>query len=69
MNNSTGRSIELKLGFLPEGSYETEIWADTKKSDTEPKDLKKDFRLIKSGDLMKVTLAKNGGFVAVLKRK
>jgi alpha-glucosidase len=69
MNNSVGKSIELKTGFLSAGTYEAEIWADTKNSDNEPKELKKANISIKSGETMKVTMAKNGGFVAVIKRK
>jgi alpha-glucosidase len=69
MNNSTGKSIELKLDFLPAGNYEAEIWADTKNSDKEPMEIKKSTKSVKSGDEIKVTMAKNGGFVALLKRK
>jgi alpha-glucosidase len=68
LNNRTGRSIELKLDFLPSGNYEAETWADTKLSDKEPKDIKKSLVPVKSGSL-KVTMAGNGGFVAVIKRK
>lgn len=69
MNNSVGKSIELNFGFLPVGNYEAETWADTKNSDKEPKELKKSIVLIKSPGTIKVTMAKNGGFVAVIKRK
>jgi alpha-glucosidase len=68
MNNSIGKSVDLTLNFLPAGTYEAETWADTKKSDAEPKDLKKDSRALKSGEILKVTMAKNGGFVAVIKK-
>jgi len=69
MNNSVGKTIDLKLDFLPDGDYVSEIWADTKNSDKDPKELKKAIQSIKSGGIMKVTLSKNGGFVAVIKRK
>ncbi|MEI8226423.1 MAG: glycoside hydrolase family 97 protein [Bacteroidota bacterium] len=69
MNNSTEKSIELKLDFLPAGNYEAEIWADTKNSDIDPKELKKVKQTTKSGDIIKVTMAKNGGFVALIIRK
>jgi alpha-glucosidase len=69
MNNSIGKSIELKLGFLYGGTYTAETWADTKNSDKEPRELKKTIISVKSGETMKVTMAKNGGFVAVIKRK
>jgi len=69
MNNSTGKTIELNASFLPAGNYEAETWADAKNSDKEPKDLKKAALSVKSGGTMKVTMARNGGFVAVIKRK
>ncbi len=69
MNNSISRSIELNLGFLPAGNFEAEIWADSRNSDKNPKELKKSSMLIKPGRTIKITMAKNGGFVAVLKKK
>jgi alpha-glucosidase len=69
MNNSIGKTVELNLAFLPEGNYETETWSDTKNSDNEPKELKKAILSIKSPGTLKVTMAKDGGFVAVIKRK
>src|SRR5664279_4323212 len=69
MNNSIGKTVELNMGFLPAGDYEARIWSDTKNSDKEPKELKKDALSIKSPGTFNVTMAKDGGFVAVLKRK
>jgi alpha-glucosidase len=69
MNNSVGKTVELNLGFLPAGNYDTETWSDTKNSDMEPKELKKDAHSVKSSGTFKVTMAKGGGFVAVFKRK
>lgn len=68
MNNSIGKSIDISLDFLPAGNYIMEMWADSKKSDKEPMDLKKSEKSIKSGDKIRITLAKNGGFVAVIKQ-
>jgi alpha-glucosidase len=68
MNNSIGKNVELSLSFLPAGTYEVTTWADTKNSDKEPKELRKATQVIKSGT-MKVTMAKNGGFVGVISRK
>jgi alpha-glucosidase len=68
MNNSIGKSIELNLDFLPAGNYQAEIWADTKNSDKEPKELKKEIIKIKAGTPLKITMSKNGGFVAVIKK-
>jgi len=69
MNNSIGRSVDVNLNFLPQGSYTIEMWADTKQSDKEPMELKKSEKSVKSGDTIKITMAKNGGFVAVFKSK
>jgi alpha-glucosidase len=69
MNNSIGKNIELNLSFVPAGSYEAETWSDTKNSDKEPKELKKTIMSFESPGTFKVSMAKDGGFVAVLKRK
>jgi alpha-glucosidase len=69
MNNSVGKTVELNLGFLPAGKYVAETWRDTKNSDKEPKELKKAILAIKSPGTLKVTMAKDGGFVGVIRRK
>jgi alpha-glucosidase len=69
MNNSKSKSIELKLNFLPAGNYEADTWSDTKNSDKDPKEIKTEKKSVKTGDVIKVTMAENGGFVAVLKKK
>lgn len=68
MNNSVARNIELKTGFLPEGNWEAEIWTDARNSDREPGAIKKSKLTVKAGDTMKVSMAINGGYVAVLKK-
>lgn len=68
MNNSVGKTVELNLGFLPAGKYVAETWRDTKNSDKEPKELKKAILAIKLPGTLKVTMAKDGGFVAIIKR-
>jgi len=69
LNNSIGKNIVMKLDFLPDGNYEATTWSDTRKSDKDPKELKKETKSIKSGDIIKVTMADNGGFVAVIKSR
>jgi len=69
MNNSIGKNIVLKLDFLPEGEYEAATWSDTRKSNRDPKDIKIDNKRVRSGEILKITLADNGGFVAVIKKK
>jgi alpha-glucosidase len=68
MNNSIGKTVELNLSFLPAGNYKAEIWTDTKNSDKEPKDIKKSTTSIKSPGTIKVRMANDGGFVAVIKK-
>jgi alpha-glucosidase len=69
MNNSFEKNVDLNLSFIPAGNYEAETWSDTKNSDKEPKELKKTIMSFESPGIFKVSMAKNGGFVAVLKRK
>jgi alpha-glucosidase len=68
MNNSIGKTLELKADFLPVGNYSGDTWSDTKNCDNEPKELKKSTITVKSGGTIKVIMAKNGGFVAVIKK-
>jgi alpha-glucosidase len=69
MNNSTAKTVELNLSVLPAGNYEAETWSDAKNSDKEPKELKKGIISVRSPGTFKVTMAKNGGFIAIIKRK
>jgi alpha-glucosidase len=69
MNNSIGKSVDINLDFLPAGSYTMEMWSDSKKSDKEPMELRKSEKSGKSGDKIKVTMAKNGGFVAIIRQR
>ncbi len=69
MNNSIGKNIVIKLDFLPEGEYEASTWADTRKSNRDPRDIKIDNKSVRSGEILKITLADNGGYVAVIKKK
>jgi alpha-glucosidase len=69
MNNSIGKSVDINLNFLPGGNYTLEMWADSKKSDKEPMELTKSDKSVKSGDKVRITLAKNGGFVGVIRPK
>ena len=68
MNNSTSKTVDLDMSFLTAGSFKMETWNDTKKSDKEPNDLKKSAAVLISPGTLKVTMAKNGGFVAIIDR-
>ena len=69
MNNSIGKTVELKLDFLLMESSEIEIWADSKDSDKDPKDLVKKKLTVKKGETIRITMAKNGGWVGYAKPK
>lgn len=69
MNNSISKTVVLNMSFLPSGNYEAESWSDTKNSDRNPKEIKKATLNFKSPGTLKVVMAKDGGFVAVIKIK
>jgi len=69
MNNSSGKTINLKLDFLSAGDYVIEFWADSKNSDKDPKELMKKMQDVKAGGIIKVTMAKDGGWVGIVKPK
>jgi len=69
MNNSIGKKISLALDFLPEGTYEMNVWADGKNANKDPKELQLKKQTVKKGDSLKIELANNGGFVSTIKRK
>lgn len=70
MNNSIGKVIELETDFLQkDGGYDIETWSDTMKSDTDPKEIKIAKKEIRPGEKIKVTMAKNGGFAGVIRKK
>ena len=69
MNNSVRKTVEIKLDFLPEGSYEMNSWMDSKKSDKEPMDIQLKKQTVRKGDIIRVALANDGGFVSTIKKK
>ncbi|RKD86175.1 glycoside hydrolase family 97 protein [Mangrovibacterium diazotrophicum] len=69
LNNSQAKEIVVKLDFIPKGTYEIEFWADSKKSDEIPTELVQKTQFVKSGDSINLKLAKNGGYVAIIKAK
>ena len=64
MNNSKVKEISLKMDFISAGEHTIEIWADAKDANKAPKNLKISTQKVKSGDLLKIKLANNGGWVA-----
>jgi len=68
LNNSTSKKRELILDFLSQGNYEMSCWADAKESDNDPKRLQIGKLTLQSGDTIKVSMARNGGFAAVIRK-
>jgi alpha-glucosidase len=64
MNNSKEKEITIKLDFIPAGEHAIEIWADAKDANKAPANIKVSSLKVKSGDLLKIKLANNGGWVA-----
>jgi alpha-glucosidase len=69
MNNSVGKKISFTLDFLPEGTYEMNVWTDGKNANKDPKELQLKKQTVKKGDSIKIALANNGGFVATIKKQ
>lgn len=68
MNNSKPKTVQLKTDFLPEGTYEAEIWADGKNAGKIPTEIKKSVIKVKSGSVIEVRMVENGGFAARLRK-
>ena len=64
MNNSKEKEITIKLDFISAGEHSIDTWADAKDANKEPKNLKISTQKVKSGDVIKIKMANNGGWVA-----
>jgi alpha-glucosidase len=70
MNNSAGKTVEIRTDFLSEGEIcEIEMWSDSKKSNTDPKLITKSIKTIKKGEIIKIKMADNGGFAGLIRLK
>lgn len=68
LNNSTARTIELKLDFLGDGTYQAEIYTDASDTDKNANNLKKEVRTVSRKDIIKLPLAVDGGSVVRLQK-
>ena len=57
-------TLALPLSFLGSGQYTAKIWRDAPNSEAEPNHLLTETFTVSSGDLLKVRMALDGGFVA-----
>ena len=60
---------DLKFDFLGEGEWEMLYYKDGVNAGKNAKDYVKDRCIVDSGSTMTVEIARNGGFVAIFKRK
>jgi alpha-glucosidase len=69
MNDTIAKKVTLPATFLGAGNWELEVWSDTGNSGKEPMEIKKSILKIKENDKITVTMAKNGGWVAVARKR
>lgn len=63
------RTLELELSFLETGNYEVQIMQDGPNANKHAEDYQVVRTTVKSGDKLKATMAKGGGWTAILKKK
>ena len=64
MGAKQARELALPLTFLGSGSYTAKVWKDAPNSEAEPNELLTEAFTASSGDMLKVRMALDGGFVA-----
>ena len=69
LNNQQERTIEIPFGFLGEGAFEMTRWADAENANDEPSALAKETESVDKTSVVKIPLARNGGFAATIKFK
>ncbi len=67
MNNSKGKEVSIKFDFLSPGKHQIEIWTDADNANDQPKNISFSKKQIKQGDILKIKMANNGGWVAMIK--
>ena len=68
MTNSAARVLTLDLGFLGDGAWTLESWADGPNADRNGMDYVRSSRSVRRGDRVELRLAPGGGYAAVLRR-
>lgn len=67
MTNNVGRTIEVNLDFLNNSTaYKLTSFEDGINAERQALDYKKKTTQVKSGDILKIKMARNGGFAAVI---
>jgi len=68
MTDWTGRSLDVDLSFLGEGTYEIEIMQDGINAEVSCNDYKRIVKQVTKADKLKIELAKGGGWAAICKK-
>src|SRR5215217_1339061 len=63
INNSMVRTLEIPLSFLPEGTYQAELYADGPETAQDPNKLIKTLKSVTKKDLITVKMEQGGGQV------
>jgi alpha-glucosidase len=64
MTNWTPRDLSIDCSFLPEGTYEAEIFKDGTNAGRDATDYKKETVRVRRGDKLNVWLGPGGGWTA-----
>ena len=68
MTNSTGRNINIDLGFLDNFNYEADIYSDAPDADSNPSNVKITKQNLNHSDKLSFRLAKGGGLAIFFKK-
>lgn len=69
MTDWTSRTLELRLDFLEDGTYEAEILSDGLNVDRYASDYRREVKTLRREDRLKIELASGGGWVARFRKK
>ena len=69
MNGDGSRTVKVDLSFLPQGTYQAEIFRDGVNADRYAQDYKKIQTMIHSDRKLTVYMADGGGWVGILRKK
>lgn len=63
-----GRTLDLPLDFLGEGTYTVKMWSDGPAADRQPTEVTRSDKVVTNRDTLKVKLARGGGCAAIVSR-
>lgn len=62
INNSTEKTLEIPLKFLPKGNFKVKIYRDAEDSYENPNHIITEEKVLQNSDSLKIKMAKDGGF-------